>query len=32
MASIQKVAKGWRVQVMVDGQRDSRTFDTRAAA
>ncbi|VVD67767.1 tyrosine-type recombinase/integrase [Pandoraea soli] len=32
MASIQKLAKGWRAQVMVDGQRDSRTFDTRAAA
>ena len=32
MASIQKVAKGWRAQVMVDGQRDSKTFDTKAAA
>lgn len=32
MASIQKVASGWRVQIAVKGQRDSRTLDTKAAA
>ncbi|VVD64383.1 site-specific integrase [Pandoraea pneumonica] len=32
MASIQKVVKGWRAQLMVNGERDSRTFDTKAAA
>lgn len=32
MASILKVATGWRVQLTVKGQRDSRVFDTKAAA
>ncbi|APF86941.1 site-specific integrase [Ralstonia solanacearum] len=32
MASIQKVATGWRVQISVKGQRDDRTFDTKSAA
>ncbi|VVE18624.1 site-specific integrase [Pandoraea iniqua] len=32
MASIQKVVKGWRAQLMVNGERDSGTFDTKAAA
>lgn len=32
MASIQKMASGWRVQIAVKGQRDSKTFDTKAAA
>lgn len=32
MASIQKVAKGWRAQISVRGQRDDRTFDTKTAA
>lgn len=32
MASIQKVASGWRVQIAVKGQRDSKTLDTKAAA
>ncbi|MWL87130.1 site-specific integrase [Cupriavidus sp. SW-Y-13] len=32
MASIQKVATGWRVQIRIGGQRDDRTFETKAAA
>ena len=32
MASIQKTATAWRVQVDVKGKRDSRTFDTKAQA
>ncbi|MGO4413309.1 tyrosine-type recombinase/integrase [Cupriavidus sp. KB_39] len=32
MASIQKVAKGWRAQINVKGRRDDRTFETKAAA
>lgn len=32
MASIQKVAKGWRVQIAVKGQRDSRVFSVKALA
>lgn len=32
MASIQKTATGWRAQVAVKGNRDSRTFDTKAQA
>src|SRR5450830_1484586 len=32
MASIQKVGKGWRVQISIKGQRDDRTFSTKALA
>jgi len=32
MASIQKVAKGWRVQISIKGQRDDRTFPNKALA
>nr|WP_315596699.1 site-specific integrase [uncultured Cupriavidus sp.] len=32
MASFQKVANGWRAQISVKGQRDDRTFDSKAAA
>lgn len=32
MASFQQTGKGWRVQVSVQGQRDSSTFDTKRAA
>lgn len=32
MASIRKFASGWRAQVAVKGQRDSRVFDTKATA
>lgn len=32
MASIQKVAKGYRVQLTVKGQRDSRVFDSKREA
>lgn len=32
MASIQRVAKGWRVQINVKGQRDSQTFNTKTLA
>ncbi|MFV8526709.1 tyrosine-type recombinase/integrase [Ralstonia pseudosolanacearum] len=32
MASIQKVATGWRAQISVKGQRDDRTFDTKSVA
>lgn len=32
MASIQKVANGWRAQVYVKGQRDDRTFANKAMA
>ncbi|VVE28675.1 integrase [Pandoraea horticolens] len=32
MASITKTSKGWRAQVKQNGVRDSRTFDTKAAA
>lgn len=32
MASIQKVAKGWRVQISIKGQRDDRTLPNKALA
>lgn len=32
MASIQRVAKGWRAQIRIKGERDDRTFPTKAAA